>query len=72
MLVLHLSDIHFRHPTCNTDRDSDRPFRTRLLQDARERTKTLGPIDAILVDVDHCGRRPADFSNESHGDEQRP
>jgi len=45
MLILHLSDIHFRHPICNTDRDPDRPFRTRLMQDARERVKALGPVD---------------------------
>jgi len=52
MLILHLSDIHFRHPICNTDRDPDLPFRTRLLQDARARVKTLGSIDAILVGGD--------------------
>jgi 3',5'-cyclic AMP phosphodiesterase CpdA len=52
MLILHVSDIHFRHPICNTDRDPDRPFRTRLIQDARERVKTLGSIDAILVGGD--------------------
>ena len=52
MLILHLSDIHFRHPICNTDRDPDRPFRTRLIQDARERVKTLGSVDAILVGGD--------------------
>ena len=52
MLVLHLSDIHFHHPICATDRDPDKPFRTRLVQDARQRTETLGPIDAILVGGD--------------------
>jgi len=52
MFILHLSDIHFRHPICNTDSDPDRPFRTRLMQDARERVKKLGPVDAILVGGD--------------------
>jgi predicted MPP superfamily phosphohydrolase len=52
MHIFHLSDIHFHHPICNTDRDPDRPFRTRLVQDARERAKMLGPIDAILVGGD--------------------
>jgi 3',5'-cyclic AMP phosphodiesterase CpdA len=52
MLLLHVSDIHFRHPICDTDRDPDRPFRTRLIQDARERVKALGPVDAILVGGD--------------------
>ena len=52
MLIVHLSDIHFHHPICATDRDPDKPFRTRLVQDARQRTETLGPIDAILVGGD--------------------
>jgi calcineurin-like phosphoesterase family protein len=52
MLILHLSDIHFKHPICNTDRDPDRPFRTRLVQDVRERVKSLGTIGAILVGGD--------------------
>lgn len=52
MLLLHVSDIHFRHPICNTDRDPDRPFRTRLIQDARDRVKVLGPVNAILVGGD--------------------
>jgi predicted MPP superfamily phosphohydrolase len=53
MLLLHLSDIHFRSPDCvNPDLDPDRPFRTRMLQDARQRTETLGPVDAILVSGD--------------------
>ncbi|BBO14737.1 metallophosphoesterase [Bradyrhizobium sp. TM102] len=52
MLVLHLSDIHFRHPVCNSESDPDRPFRTRLIQDARDRVQRLGPVDAILVGGD--------------------
>jgi predicted phosphodiesterase len=58
MLILHLSDIHFRHPICATDWDPDKPFRTRLMQDARQRTETLGPIDAILVggDIAYAGK----------------
>ncbi|MCK1418135.1 metallophosphoesterase [Bradyrhizobium sp. 171] len=52
MLLLHVSDIHFRHPICNTNRDPDRPFRTRLIQDARDRVKSLGSVDAILVGGD--------------------
>ena len=32
--------------------DPDRPFRTRLIQDARSRVATLGPVDAILVGGD--------------------
>ena len=32
--------------------DPDRPYRTRLIQDARDRTQTLGAVDAILVGGD--------------------
>lgn len=53
MLLLHISDIHFRAPDCvNPDLDPDRPYRTRLLQDARKRTATLGQVGAILVGGD--------------------
>lgn len=53
MLLLHISDIHFRAPDCvNPDLDPDRPYRTRLLQDARNRTATLGQVGAILVGGD--------------------
>lgn len=53
MLLLHLSDIHFRAPDCvNPDLDPDRPYRTRMLQDVRARVQTLGPVGAILVGGD--------------------
>ncbi|WNG50497.1 metallophosphoesterase [Archangium minus] len=52
MLILHISDIHFRHPVCNSSIDPDRPYRTHLLRDARERAKKLGPVGAILVTGD--------------------
>lgn len=53
MLLLHISDIHFRAPDCvNADLDPDRPYRTRLLQDARARTAILGQVGAILVGGD--------------------
>jgi predicted phosphodiesterase len=60
MLILHLSDIHFHYPACTSDIDPDKPFRTRLFQDAREhaRADKLGPIDAILVggDIAYAGK----------------
>jgi predicted phosphodiesterase len=54
MLILHISDIHFRYPECATpDLDPDRPYRTRLIQDVRTRVKALGcAVDAILVGGD--------------------
>src|ERR1700683_3702718 len=57
MLLLHISDIHFRYPLCDSDMDPDRPYRTRLIQDARDLATQLGSVDAILVtgDVAFCG-----------------
>ena len=53
MLLVHISDIHFRHPYCNTEMDPDRPYRTRLIQDARDFAQKLGTVvDAILVGGD--------------------
>lgn len=53
MLLLHISDIHFRAPDCvNPDLDPDRPYRTRLVQDARKRTEALGHVGAILISGD--------------------
>ncbi|MGB8266898.1 MAG: metallophosphoesterase [Candidatus Velthaea sp.] len=53
MLLLHISDIHFRAPDCvNPDLDPNRPYRTRMVQDARTRVQTLGPVGAILVGGD--------------------
>ncbi|KHA77239.1 hypothetical protein NC77_20330 [Janthinobacterium lividum] len=53
MLILHLSDIHFRSPRCmRPDTDPDRPFRSRMLQDIRSQVTSLGPVDAILIGGD--------------------
>lgn len=53
MLLLHISDIHFRAPVCTTpDLDPDRPFRTRLVQSVHDQVQKLGPIDAIVVTGD--------------------
>ena len=53
MLLLNISDIHFSSPAClNADTDPDRPYRTRLVQDVRNRCQTLGPVGAILVGGD--------------------
>jgi len=52
MLLLHISDIHFRHPVCATDNDADRPFRALMVQDVRTQVAELGPVGAILVTGD--------------------
>ena len=58
MLLLHISDIHFRAPDCvNPALDADRPFRTRLVQDARARSDALGPMGVFLIggDIEYKG-----------------
>lgn len=53
MLMLHISDIHFREPDClDEDTDPDRPIRTRIMRDLRERLDELGAVDGILVGGD--------------------
>jgi predicted phosphodiesterase len=53
MLLLHISDIHFRVPHClNPDLDPDRPYRTTLIRDVKSRVGELGPVSAILVGGD--------------------
>ena len=53
MLLLHISDIHFRSPDCLTPNlDADRPYRTLMLRDIRDRVAELGPTDAILIGGD--------------------
>lgn len=53
LLLLHLSDIHFRKPHClNSEMDPDRPVRTALKNDAQSLCENLGSVDAILVSGD--------------------
>lgn len=53
ILLLHLSDIHFREPYClNLDTDQEHPVRKALLLDIRKMVRKLGPIDAVLVSGD--------------------
>ena len=63
MLLLHISDIHFREPDClNPDLDPDRPYRTRMIQDVRQRVQAIGPVGAMLIggDVAFTGH-PAEY-----------
>lgn len=63
MLILHLSDIHFRHPECNTHADPDGPYRTLMEGDIRFMVDKLGTrIDAIVVTGDiACRGRTEEF-----------
>lgn len=50
MLILNVSDIHFRAPQClKPDTDPDLPYRTRMLQDLREQVQKHGDVGAILI-----------------------
>lgn len=53
MLILHVSDIHFRHPQC-ADRttDPDRVYRTEMMHDIDAQVRERGPVSAILVGGD--------------------
>lgn len=54
MLLLHISDIHFREPQClRPATDPDRVYRTRLIQDLRVEIPKFGePVGAILIGGD--------------------
>jgi predicted MPP superfamily phosphohydrolase len=53
MLLLHISDIHFKEPDCLDEfTDPDRPIRTRVMRDLEARLDKLGPVDGILVGGD--------------------
>lgn len=53
MLILHLSDIHFRAPQClKPDTDPDLPVRTRMMRDLETQVQILGKVGAILIGGD--------------------
>jgi len=52
MLLLHLSDIHFQAPVCQTEMDPDLPYRTALINDLKEKTCQVGDVKAIMVTGD--------------------
>ena len=47
MLILHISDIHFRHPFCGRNDDPDGYVRNELLSHASQQIKDLGDVDAM-------------------------
>lgn len=53
LLLLHLSDIHFREPYClNLDSDQDHVIRSALLSDIKRMCEKIGNVDAIIVSGD--------------------
>lgn len=52
MRLLHISDIHFKHPLCQTEQDPELYFRKELVSHATQQTSRLGDVDAIVVTGD--------------------
>ena len=52
MLILHVSDIHFKHPLCHGEEDPELYFRNELVAHAGEQIGDLGDVDAILITGD--------------------
>lgn len=53
MLMLHISDIHFKSPDClDPWMDPDAPVRTRMMRDLTEQVQKQGKVGAILIGGD--------------------
>ena len=52
MLLLHISDIHLKHPLCQTKHDPELYFRQELVTHASTQASHFGDVDAILVTGD--------------------
>ena len=53
MLMLHISDIHFKSPDClDPFMDPELPIRTRMMRDLAEQVRKLGNVGAILIGGD--------------------
>jgi predicted MPP superfamily phosphohydrolase len=53
MLMLHISDIHFKAPEClDPSQDPDLAIRTRMMRDLAQQVGTLGYVSAILIGGD--------------------
>ncbi|WP_122425541.1 metallophosphoesterase [Pseudomonas viridiflava] len=53
MLMLHISDIHFKSPEClQPEMDPDYSIRTRMMRDLQDQVKKLGNVGAILIGGD--------------------
>lgn len=53
MLMLHISDIHFKSPEClDPFMDPDAPIRTHMMRDLADQVQKLGEVGAILIGGD--------------------
>ncbi|MGD9713669.1 MAG: metallophosphoesterase [Thermomicrobiales bacterium] len=53
MLILHISDIHFKSPQClDPMQDPDFAIRTRMMRDLMKQVELLGDVGAILIGGD--------------------
>lgn len=52
MLILHLSDIHFRKSEIGSAQDPNFHLRNELVRDVEEQCESLGPPDVIIVSGD--------------------
>src|SRR6266446_3431099 len=52
MLLLHLSDIHFRYGVAGTAMDPDLSLRNEIVRDVEEMCAQLGKVDVILISGD--------------------
>lgn len=53
LLILHVSDIHFRAPQClKPDTDPDVAIRSRMMRDLEQQVRALGNVGAILIGGD--------------------
>ena len=53
MLMLHISDIHFKSPEClDPSQDPDFAVRTRMMRDLAQQVGVLGEVGAILIGGD--------------------
>lgn len=52
MRLLHVSDIHFKHPDCTVGFDADAIYRAALIRDVEEQCAGAKPVSAIFITGD--------------------
>lgn len=68
MLMLHISDIHFKSPDClDPWMDPDSPIRTRMMRDLTEQVRKLGQVGAILIGGDVAYRAAPEEYHAARG-----